>query len=81
MGRALLGIVHHHDFGHLIPLVVRQLFFQFLDLLLGSFDLLGIILLDEGLQGPVLLLAEFLKALGQIRFPDGHRGLFSAGCP
>ena len=81
MGRALLGIVHHHDFRHLISLVIRQLFFQFLDLLLGSFYLLGIILLNEGLQGPVLLLVEFLKALGQIRFPEGHRGLFSTACP
>ena len=38
-------------------------------------------MLNEGLQGTVLLLAEFLKALGQIRFPEGHRGFFSSACP
>ena len=77
MSFTLLIVIHNHDFGYLISLIIPKLFFYALDALLELFILFGIILRKKGNDRRIILFGEYFKGCRQIRFPFGRRCFLS----
>ena len=61
MSFTLFIVIHNHDFGYLISLVIPKLFFNALDALLELFILLGFVLRKKGNDRRIVLFGESFK--------------------